>query len=174
MEKHFIEYMGNRYAARVVDLSDWCEGYGKETIADCDLSDAFPNDALTECDDQDVNDIDAEVFFYCNSGFIASNPTDAEIVLRLLCMCKYNDRNKISDDDWYKLMRLATDEIRQWYADHRINVNCEGYECGGDYSVYVYTDGIRRNLYYGKSAAMAAMAAISVASALNISHKVYL
>ena len=173
MEKQFIEYMGNHYATRDVDISAWFVGYGIETIADCDLSNAFPKDALTECDDQEVNDIDADVYFYCNSGFIASNPTDAEIVLELL-KDKWCGINKITDSDWYHLMRFATDEIGQWYAEGKTNVNCESYECGAVYSVYAYTDGVNREIYSGKSPAMAAMAAIAFGSALNISHKVYL
>jgi hypothetical protein len=173
MEKHFIEYMGNQYATRNVDISAWFVGYGIATFADCDLSNAFPEDALTECSDQEVNDIDADIYFYCNSGFIESNPTDAEIVLELLknewCVI-----SKITDTDWFHLMQFATNEIYTWYVEGRTNVNCESYECGGTYNVYAYADGVNRVLYSGKSPAMAAMTAISFGSALNISHKLYL
>ena len=173
MVKHFIEYMGNQYATRNVDISAWFVGYGIETIADCDLSNAFPKDALTECSDQEVNDIDSDIYFYCDSGFIASNPTDAEIVLKLL-KDNWCGISNITDTDWFHLMQLATDEIQKWHNEGRINVNCESYESNGEYCVYAYTDGVNRELYSGKSPAMAAMAAIAFGSALNISHKLYL
>ena len=165
MEKSFIEYNGKKYATRDVPYGHFEEGYGIATVADADLSNAFPEGVLTgEVEDQEVTDIDNGIYFYMDSGFVESDPTDAEIILTLL----RNDNPKsVSDEQWYNLMRLATHEVNVWHEEGRTNLNIEGYEMGGEYSVYYYGEDVNHNLYRGKSAEVAAMTAVAFAAALN-------
>lgn len=164
MEKSFIEYNGKKYATREVYYGNFEAFYGTITVADADLSNAFPQDVLTgEAEDQEVTDIDNQIYFYMDSGFVANDPTDAEIILELL----HNDNTTISDEQWYNLLRVATAEVSEWHREGRTNLNIEGYEMGGEYSVYYYGDGVNHNLYRGKSAEVAAMTAVAFAAAMN-------
>ena len=56
------------------------------------------------------------------------------------------------------------------YADEsgRINVNCEGYECGGRYSVYAYNGKANHSLYEGKSAKQAAIAMVNALTMIRL------
>lgn len=165
MEKNTITYKGISYPVREIDLSPILADYGVVMVADYELS-----KALEENDyDEEGTEIDEEIYHYMDSGVIASNPTDAELLLRLADV----ESIDVTDQQWYNLMRLAAFGVNILHEEHHTNLNMEAYECGGEYSVYVYRDGLNRNIYYGKSAEMAARTAIAVGGTIDILENKY-
>lgn len=80
MTLEFIEYKGVQYPVRLVYLMN-VEFHGQcenAYIADVELWAAIESD----CDAgvREAIDIDNDIYFYCDSGFIASEPTDDEII----------------------------------------------------------------------------------------------
>ena len=151
MKKYIETYKGKEYTIREVDLSSILEGYGVERIAGCELSQAM-KEYVEDFNVEDIEstELDNSIYCYLDSGMIDADLTDAEILMEIVGM------EGLTDQEWYNLMRCADAEISQLYADGKINMNVESYECGGSYSVYAYNDKVRENLYYGKSAEMAA------------------
>jgi hypothetical protein len=47
-------------------------------------------------------------------------------------------------------------------------MNCEGYECGGRYSVYAYNGKCNHSLYEGKSAKQAAITMVNVLTTIRL------
>jgi len=78
MNKSFIEYQGRNYPIRTVDLGSVSSYYKEVDVADYDLFNAIENEY--EKGVREAVEIDNSIFFYCDSGFIASDPTDEEIV----------------------------------------------------------------------------------------------
>ena len=163
MNKYSVKYGGVEYPTREIEFEQYINGCGVICVADVELSNAIESKGF----DKEGTQIDNGIYFYCDSGFIASDPTDAEIAYHVLCG-EIGEEN-ITDEQWYYLMRDATFEVGLRYESGEINMNCESYECGGDYSVYEYRSGeVNRKLYYGKSARMAAMVAMAVSGTINI------
>lgn len=78
MNKSFIEYQGESYPVRTVDLSNVSSYYTEVDVADFDLFHAIENEYDKGV--REAVEIDNSIFFYCDSGFIASDPTDEKIV----------------------------------------------------------------------------------------------
>lgn len=78
MKKSFIEYKGEKFPVRTVDLSSVSNDYKDVDVADFDLFHAIEEEYdKGVCE---IVEIDNSIFFYCDSGFIASDPTDEEII----------------------------------------------------------------------------------------------
>ena len=79
-----VEYKGKTYPTLVINV-DKVDSSAKEcnmhylvTLADYELWAAMEDDY-----DNDVSEaveLDNEIFYYCDSGFIASNPTEEEVI----------------------------------------------------------------------------------------------
>ena len=165
MKKYFETYNGIEYPIREVDLSPILEGYGVERIADSNLSKVLAESTEDfSIEDADATELDNSIYCYLDSGLIESDPTDAEILLAII----RQEGEEQSDQHWYNLMRIADAEISQMYEQKRINMNCEGYECGGDYSVYAYNGRCNHSLYYGKSAKQAAITMVNVLTTIRL------
>lgn len=80
MKKDFIEWNGKNYPVRFVMLPENEGGY-EVMVADYELWAAIESEY--EKGNPAAKGIDNDIFFYCNSGFIASDPTDAEIIALL-------------------------------------------------------------------------------------------
>jgi hypothetical protein len=80
MEKGFIIYNGVEYPTISIELNkiSECMGTYLVTIADVELW----NDIKDGCEnDGDIEvSIDNSIYYYCDSGFIASNPSEEEII----------------------------------------------------------------------------------------------
>ena len=165
MKKYFETYNGIEYPIREVDLSPILEGYGVERIADSNLSKVLAESTEDfSIEDADATELDNSIYCYLDSGLIESDPTDAEILLAII----RQEGEEQTDQQWYNLMRLADAEISQMYEGKRINMNCEGYECGGDYSVYAYNGRCNHSLYEGKSAKVAAITMVNVLTTIRL------
>jgi hypothetical protein len=161
---YMVEYKGEKYPTREIELEPYIENSGVVRIADVELWNAIKEDC--ESGLQDAEDMDNEIYYYTDSGFLASIPTDTEIIYSVLRGEYWDDDFK--DEWWYSLMRNATFEINLMHERGEINCNIESYECSGRYSVYGYTDGMQHSLYEGKDARMAAMAAISALTTIRL------
>ena len=80
MERSKINYKGNDYPTIEIALSKVSNIESNElvTIADYELWAAIEDDY--EDGDKEAVWIDNNVYFYCDSGFIASNPTESEVI----------------------------------------------------------------------------------------------
>lgn len=82
MNKYFEEWDGKKFPVREV-MFEVCDGM--ETVvkvADVDLWDAIEEDYNNG--NSDAHALDDDIYFYCDYGFIASNPTDEDIVEYLI------------------------------------------------------------------------------------------
>ena len=86
MEKYFEEWNGKKFPVRVIRLPE--ELLPEELVgydayfADIDLWDAIEEDYNNG--NKEAIEIDNDIYFYLDSGFIASDPTDEEIVEYLI------------------------------------------------------------------------------------------
>lgn len=80
MERSNINYKGIDYPTIEIPLSKVSDIESDEivTIADCELWVAIEDDYYN-CDKEAVW-LDDKIYFYCDSGFIASNPTESEVI----------------------------------------------------------------------------------------------
>lgn len=77
MEKYFEEWNGKKFPVREV-MFEVCDNMETSIkVADSDLWREIEAYYLL---DDDARAIDNSIFYYCDSGFIASDPTDEEIV----------------------------------------------------------------------------------------------
>ena len=82
MNKYFEEWDGKKFPVREV-MFEVCDGM--ETVvkvADVDLWDAIEEDYNNG--NSDAHALDDDIYFYCDYGFIASDPTDEDIVEYLI------------------------------------------------------------------------------------------
>ena len=166
MEKYFETFNGVQYPIREVDLSPILDGYGIERIADSNLSKALAERTRDfTIEDADATELDNSIYCYLDSGFIESDPTDAEILLAII----HQEGDEQSDEHWYNLMKLADLEISKMYEQKRINMNCEAYGCGDEYCVYAY-NGNKTNhyLYRGRSVKQAAITIVNVLTIIRL------
>jgi len=78
MEKYFEEWNGKKFPVVEV-MFNVCEDMDTIVkVADVDLWDAIEEDYNNG--NSDAHALDNDIYFYCDYGFIASNPTDKEIV----------------------------------------------------------------------------------------------
>ena len=80
MERSNINYKGIDYPIIEIPLSKVSDIKSDEivTIVDCELWVAIEDDYYNG--DKEAVWIDDSVYFYCDSGFIASNPTESEVI----------------------------------------------------------------------------------------------
>lgn len=80
MERSKINYKGIDYPTIEIQLSKVSDIESDEivTIADCELWVAIEDDYYN--DDKEAVWLDDKIYFYCDSGFIASNPTESEVI----------------------------------------------------------------------------------------------
>lgn len=78
MNKYFEEWNGKKFPVREVmfNVCDDMETIVK--VADVDLWDAIEEDYNNGI--SDAHALDNGIYYYCDYGFIASDPTDEEIV----------------------------------------------------------------------------------------------
>ena len=81
MEKYYEEWDGKKFPVREVELPEELGGF-VANVATGELWDAI-EDAY-DADDKTANNIDDSIYFYCEHGFIESDPTDEEIVEYLI------------------------------------------------------------------------------------------
>ena len=81
MEKYFEEWDGKKFPVREIRLPEELGGYNAN-VADVDLWDAIENayDVEYHPNHKEAVGIDDDIYYYCDYGFIASDPTDEEIV----------------------------------------------------------------------------------------------
>lgn len=80
MEKYYEEWKGQKFPVRTVTLPDnffECAGV-RVNVTDVDLYHAYE----VEYENGDINAraIDESIYYFCDSGFIASDPSDEEII----------------------------------------------------------------------------------------------
>ena len=87
MERSKINYKGIDYPTIEIALSKVSNIESNElvTIADYELWAAIEDDY--EDGDTEALWIDNNVYFYCDSGFIASNPTESEVIEYMNTYC---------------------------------------------------------------------------------------
>lgn len=82
MDKYYEKWNGVEYPVRVVPIpEEW--GFGSPAIvADIELWSAIEYACNHEESEQhsDAIDLDNEIFFYCDSGLVASDPSDEYLV----------------------------------------------------------------------------------------------
>ena len=80
MERSNINYKGIDYPTIEISLSKVSDIESDEivTIADCELWVAIEVDYYNG--DKEAVWLDDKIYFYCDSGFIASNPTESEVI----------------------------------------------------------------------------------------------
>ena len=80
MERSNIRYKGIDYPVIEISLSKVSDIESDELviIADYELWAAIEDDYVDG--DKEAAWIDNNVYFYCDSGFIASNPTESEVI----------------------------------------------------------------------------------------------
>lgn len=80
MERSNINYKGIDYPIIEISLSKVSDIESDEivTIADCELWMAIEDDYYNG--DKEAVWLDDKIYFYCDSGFIASNPTESEVI----------------------------------------------------------------------------------------------
>lgn len=172
MEKSYIEFEGVKYPTREIDvesvLDNAFRGYGAVTVADYELAKVLQERTDNfSVEDQGCNDIDNGIYCYMDSGVVASDSTDAELILDIIR--QESTEGSITEQEWYNLMRLAGHEIALMHEKHLINIDVEGYEMGGTYSVYAYIKGgEQKSLYYGNSAKDAALAMLNAVTTVRI------
>ena len=81
MEKYFEEWDGKMFPVREVKLPEELGGYNAN-VADVDLWDAIDEDYNNG--NSEAHALDNDIYYYCDYGFIASDPTDEEIVEYLI------------------------------------------------------------------------------------------
>lgn len=78
MKKYFEEWDGKKFPVRTV-VFPIQEGFDTPiNVADIDLWDAIEEDYNNG--NSEAHALDNDIYFYCDYGFIASDPTDEEIV----------------------------------------------------------------------------------------------
>lgn len=87
MERSKINYKGIDYPTIEIALSKVSNIESNEivTIADYELFAAIEDDYRNG--DEEALWIDNNVYFYCDSGFIASNPTESEVIEYMNIYC---------------------------------------------------------------------------------------
>lgn len=87
MERSDIRYKGIDYPVIEISLSKVSDIESDELviIADYELWAAIEDDYVDG--DKEAAWIDNNVYFYCDSGFIASNPTESEVIEYMNTYC---------------------------------------------------------------------------------------
>lgn len=78
MKKYFEEWNGKMFPVRTVMLPQELGGF-EANVADYELWNAIRY-YVENLRDLEASRIDNDIYYYCDSGFIASDPTDEEII----------------------------------------------------------------------------------------------
>ena len=81
MERDCIRFNGKDYPTISIEgskIDPECETDAMYTICDIDLWDALR--PLVDDGNDKAYHIDEQVFFYCDNGFVASEPTEQEVI----------------------------------------------------------------------------------------------
>jgi len=81
MEKYNVEWRGKSYPARVVQLPEVLGGY-EVSVTTTDIYDAY--EAELNNGNKEAVALDNTLYFFFGNGFIESDPTDEEIVQKIL------------------------------------------------------------------------------------------
>lgn len=81
MEKYYEEWDGKKFPVREVELPEELGGF-VTSVATIELWNAI-KDAYNDYN-KTANNIDDCIYFYCDYGFIESDPTDEEIIEYLI------------------------------------------------------------------------------------------
>lgn len=78
MQKSYVEWKGRKYPVRTLDLPEEWDYYNPVSVADVELWCSIEE----ECNNgnKEAEEIDNSIFYYCDSGFVDSDPTDEEII----------------------------------------------------------------------------------------------
>ena len=85
MEKYFEEWNGKKFPVRKIQLPEELGGF-VANVADFELWNEIKYH-VEQLRDLEASRIDNDIYYYCESGFIASDPTDEDIVEYLLYDC---------------------------------------------------------------------------------------
>ena len=82
MRRYYIEFDGYEYPAIEREgskIDKECNTDALYTICDIDFWwDALERPCMEG--DAEANEMDAQIYYYCDSGFVASNPTEEEVI----------------------------------------------------------------------------------------------
>lgn len=81
MEKYYVGWNGKKFPVRTIILPEELGGF-EANVADIELWFAIEEEYSNG--NVEAHAIDNDIYYYCNSGFIAGDPTDEEIVEYLL------------------------------------------------------------------------------------------
>lgn len=81
MEKYFEEWDGSQYPVRVIPIDESNGAGSPVNVADYELWAAIEADYEDDKSEKHAKAValDNDIFYYCDSGFIASDPTDDEV-----------------------------------------------------------------------------------------------
>ena len=85
MQKSFKEWEGRKFPIRKVTLPETLGGY-EVNVADEELWELIKNacDIWFHPKHKEAVAIDESIYYYCQDGFISSDPTDEEIIAYLI------------------------------------------------------------------------------------------
>ncbi len=78
MKKFFKQWHGENFPVREVNLPESWGYYNPVNVADVELWWAIEEDCNNG--NEEAIEIDNSIFFFCDTGFIESDPTDEEII----------------------------------------------------------------------------------------------
>jgi hypothetical protein len=81
MERDWIEFDGYEYPVIRIEgkkIDFECETDEMYTICDIDLWDILERPCMSG--DEEANYVDSQIFYYCESGFVANEPTEQEVI----------------------------------------------------------------------------------------------
>ena len=81
MEKYYEEWNGKKFPVREVTLPEELGGFVAK-VTDVELYHEY--ELEYERGDSKAVELDSSIYYFCDSGFIASDPTDEEIVKYLI------------------------------------------------------------------------------------------
>ena len=81
MKKYFEKWKGENFPVREINLPESWGYYNPVDVADVELWNAIEEDYNNG--NKEAEEIDNSIFYYCDSGFIASDPTDEKIIKHL-------------------------------------------------------------------------------------------
>ena len=80
MEKSYIEYKGERYPTIEISLNKISDIESEERVVLADIELFFAIEEDYENDVYEAVDIDNSVYYYCDSGFVESCPSESEVI----------------------------------------------------------------------------------------------
>lgn len=88
--KEIVKINGKEFEIRTLSLTEWREKIGDSVfpeeeirVADIALWDELENEIYVK-NNQECVELDNSIIFYCENGYLATNPTDEELVNYLI------------------------------------------------------------------------------------------